>query len=118
MDVIHEKYNEIEWEEELFTCLDGGTMGIKWYVDKQNSCSNKPILLMLPGLGFGSRNLYTHHLANAAIKDGFKVGVILLRSAENIPITSFKVTTAVSDEDVEEAVDYVYQNYVIDPLTG
>ena len=55
---------------------------------------------MLPGLGFVSRNLYTHHLAVEAIKDGFKVGVILLRSAENIPITSFKVTSAVSDEDV------------------
>jgi hypothetical protein len=34
MDEIHRKYNEIEWEEELFTCEDGGTMGIKWYVDK------------------------------------------------------------------------------------
>jgi len=51
----------------------------------------------LPGLGFGHDNLYSHAVAEKAMKRGFKCGVALFRGSLEIPITSFKVTCAASN---------------------
>ena len=76
--------------------------------------NNKPVLLLYPGLGGGVNNLYTHTLAKAANKEGYKCGVVLFRCAEDIPITSFRVTCSTSENDASEVIDYVYQNYILD----
>lgn len=123
MELIHQKYGKSKFDRELFTCADGGTMGISWYVDKEGvgrpskdltRSKNKPVLLLYPGLGGGVNNLYTHTLAKAATKEGYKCGVVLFRCAEDIPITSFRVTCSTSENDASEVIDYVYQNYILD----
>lgn len=96
-------------------------MGVSWYVDSdgvgrppKDSERNKPILLLLPGLGGGINNLYTHMVASAAMKEGYKCGVFNSRLSEDIPITSYKVTCSYSSDDANEVIEFVYQNYVFD----
>jgi predicted alpha/beta-fold hydrolase len=72
---------------------------------------------LFPGLSGGTNNLYTHSLAKAALLKGFNCGVVLFRCAEDIPITSCKLTCAASVDDVTEAVEHVYQKYILDPET-
>lgn len=81
-------------------------MGLAWYFDKEgvgrplkDQKKQKPILILYPGLGGGHNNLYTHSLAKAAMKDGYKCGVAMFRCAEGMPITSYKVTCSTSFED-------------------
>lgn len=100
-------------------------MGIQWYVSPdgsgrptiETSKPSKPILLLFPGLSGGTNNLYTHSLADAAIKKGFKCGVVLFRCSEDIPITSCRLTCAYSSADVTETVEHVYNAYVRDQKT-
>lgn len=97
-------------------------MGISWYVGSdqvgrptlKEGRRAKPILLMLPGLGGGYNNLYTHTLAETAMKQGFKCGVVNFRCAEGMPVTSYRVTCSASHDDAREVIDYVYNNYVVD----
>jgi predicted alpha/beta-fold hydrolase len=101
-------------------------MGIEWYVRADGSGRptlleqkhTNPILLLLPGLGGGSNNLYTHSLAAEAQKQGFNCGVVLFRCAENIPITSCRLTCSSSGEDATAAIDYVFNKYVKDNTTN
>lgn len=107
------------FERELFILADGGTMGIEWYKQTDSKITSpnspvKPILLLFPGLSGGTNNLYTHSLAKAALLKGFNCGVVLFRCAEDIPITSCKVTCAASVDDVTEAVEYVHSRHVVD----
>jgi len=90
-------------------------MGIAWYVEKDGTSrpnrdqkKQKPIMILFPGLGGGHNNLYTHNLAKAAMKDGYKCGVALFRCAEGAPITSYRVTCSTSYEDGQEVIDYVH----------
>ena len=56
-----------EFDRETFKLEDGGTVGIDWACDKdtkigrpqRTSTKSKPILMMLPGLGGASDNIYT-----------------------------------------------------------
>lgn len=48
------------------------------------------------------------------MKRGFKCGVGLFRGSLEIPITSFKVTCAASNDDVREIIDYIHFKYAID----
>lgn len=98
-------------------------MGIDWYLKNHQTQPSanaiiKPILLLFPGLSGGTNNLYTHSLAKAALKKGFDCGVVLFRCAEDIPITSCKITCGASVDDVNEAVEYVYKKYVFNAKTN
>ena len=74
-------------------------------------------MLLFPGLSGGSNNLYTHTLAKAALAKGFNCGVVIFRCAEDIPITSGKLTCAASVDDVTETVEYVYNKHIKDAQT-
>lgn len=70
MEMCHKKTKPQRVDTELFTVKDGGTMGISWYIDPKTGKGRpernnvrKPILLLLPGLGGGIDNSYSHILA-------------------------------------------------------
>ena len=56
-----------KFDRETFTLEDGGTVGIDWACDKgskigrpqRSNSKSRPILILLPGLGGASDNLYT-----------------------------------------------------------
>ena len=99
---------------------DGGTVGIDWAYDKgtrvgrpqRTSTKSKPILLLAPGLGGGSHNLYTIALVRAARRSGFKVGTMLFRGADELPITSGKLSYSGCWQDCKTIIDYVHSKYV------
>lgn len=113
------------WQPERFdreevTLDDGGTVGIDWACDSDSltgrplcdDSKNKPILLLAPGLGGGARNLYTMALVRAARRAGFKVGTMLFRNADGLPITSGKLSYSGSWQDCKAMIDYVHAKYV------
>ena len=74
METLHKFYNKQKFDRELIIAEDGGTIGIDWYIDDDGlgkpmiieGVKPKPILILVPGLGGGSDNLYTHGLASVA----------------------------------------------------
>lgn len=88
-------------------------MGVDWYIDSDGVGKpakvgkKKPILLLFPGLGGGSNNMYTHGLAKAAQLRGFKCGTVLYRCAPSVPVTSCRLTASCCWDDVRHVVDYV-----------
>ena len=77
-------------------------MGVAWY----DLDVDKPIMLMFPGIDLGVNNLYTDCLAQK-LRSEYRVGIALFRCSGDLPVTSFKVTCAVSVQDAKEMIDYV-----------
>ena len=82
-----------KFERELIKLPDGGTIGLDWDggVPDPSVAPTQPYLLICPGLGGGSYNLYSLGLLWKARKAGYKVGTVLFRGAEGLPITSPKL---------------------------
>ena len=98
---------------------DGGTLGIDWAFDKEDKekksgkpNSKKPILLMAPGLGGASDNMYTTAMLREARKTGFKVGTINFRGADKLPITSGTINYAGAWEDLKFVIEHVHNKYI------
>ena len=71
------------YTRETLKLPDGGTIAIDWdggIPDKSNT-EAQPIILLCPGLGGGSDNLYSPSLVWQAKKEGFKCGTVLFRGA-------------------------------------
>lgn len=110
-----------KFDRELIVLNDGGTVGIDWAVDRETGSGRpnprdnkrKPILLISPGLGGGSRNLYTLGLMWSAQKSGFKVGTMLYRGAEGVPITSDKISYSGAWTDCKSIFEHVNEKYVL-----
>ena len=124
LEMLHKYTCPQRVETELFECKDGGTMGISWYLDPKTGKGKpernnvkKPILLLLPGLGGGIDNSYTHILALEAQKHGYQVAIVNFRGNGGIPITSYKVLCSCCWWDVKEAVDFVHTHYLINADT-
>ena len=122
--IISEEMNKYfkpeEFDCETIELEDGGTVGINWAYDKgtkngrpkRTSTKSKPILLLAPGLGGGSDNLYTIALVRHARRAGFKVGTIMFRGADGLPITSGKVSYSGAWQDCKVILEYVRNKYV------
>jgi predicted alpha/beta-fold hydrolase len=67
---------------------------------------------MAPGLGGGARNLYTIRLLREAQRQGYKVGTILFRCADGLPVTSGKVSYSGAWEDCKFVIEKVHKLYV------
>ena len=109
-----------EFDRETIQLEDGGTVGIDWAYDKgtkngrpkRTDTKSKPILLLAPGLGGASDNLYTIALLRAARRSGFKIGTMLFRGSQNLPITSSKLSYSGAWRDCKAIVEHVHGKYV------
>ena len=121
VDELQKYWFPKKFDRELITLEDGGTVGIDWAIDKDTgegrpnprAQKRKPILLLAPGLGGSSNNLYTIGLMHAARKSGYKVGTLLFRGTNGIPITSDKISFSGAWTDIKELIEYVHQKYVL-----
>jgi len=119
-DVFYKYWYPEQFDREIFIVEDGGTLGIDWAFDQDTGygrpnpkdSKSKPILIISPGLGGGSRNLYTIGLLWAARKSGFKVGTMLFRGAEDLPITSGKLSYGGAWKDCKSIIDHIDAKYV------
>jgi len=111
-ELISKKLFPPKYRRETFLLSDGGTMGIDWNDGLSvNDDGNKPILLLFPGLSGGNDNLYLTSLMNRLSRE-FTVGVVLLRGACGLPMTSGKLSCLTSADDAKEAIDFVYSKHV------
>lgn len=118
---MNKHFKPEDFDRETFELEDGGTVGIDWARDKgtkvgrprrEAGTKSKPILLLAPGLGGASDNLYSIALVRAARRSGFKVGTMLFRGADGVPITSGKLSYSGAWEDCKAIVEYVHNRYV------
>ena len=107
------------FEREEIYCPDGGTIGLDWDqgIPDPEEHPDKPILIICPGLGGDSRNLYSLQLLWEARRVGFKVVTVLFRGAAGLPITTPKLSYSGSWRDAETAIEYISQKYDRDPKT-
>ena len=96
-------------------------MGIDWfnedglgYPTTKIGKKRKPIILLCPGIGGGSKDYYAYSIAKAAFKQGFKCGIVIFRCGEDISITSARLTCSASTDDCTAAINFVYNKYVFD----
>ena len=108
-----------KFDRELLKMADGGTCGLEWDggIPTEDNPNTKPLLIICPGLGGGSQNLYSLALLWKAREAGFKVVTILFRGAENLPITTPKLSHSGCWEDAQTCIEYVVKKYVRDPKT-
>mmetsp|Transcript_17049 Transcript_17049/g.22958 ORF Transcript_17049/g.22958 Transcript_17049/m.22958 type:complete len:109 (+) Transcript_17049:316-642(+) len=106
-------------ERELVKLPDGGTCGLEWDggLPKEDRLLTKPVLVICPGLGGGSQNLYSLALLWKARKAGFQVVTILFRGAEGLPITVPKLSYSGSWEDAQTCIEFIDKKYIRDPDT-
>ena len=123
-EIYSQTFYKQEMEREIIMLEDGGTAGIDWLCDKGTKSGipteadkNKPILIMAPGLGGSVKNLYTTALGFAAQQAGYKVGTILFRGADGLPVTSGKLSYSGCWQDCKTVLEYAYDRYVIDSET-
>lgn len=90
-----------------WTCPKGSKNGRPTEKDK-----DKPILLIAPGLGGASTNLYSTGMNVAAYRQGYTVGTIIFRGGDGIPITSGKISYSGCWEDAKEVLEYAHNKYV------
>lgn len=112
-------FRPAKFERELLKLPDGGTIGLDWDggIPNAEQAPTQPYLIICPGLGGDSQNLYSMALLWKARAAGYKVVTVLFRGADNIPITSPKLGYGGNWKDVQVAIEYVHRRYIIDPKT-
>jgi len=109
-------WHKFEFDREIVMADDGGTLAIEWAPDVDTgagrpptSGNRKPILLLAPGLGGSVMNFYTLNLLHQARKQGFKVGTLVFRGGDNLPITSGKISYSGCWGDLKTLIDHVHE---------
>ena len=118
MEITYKLMHKNDFDRELLTLPDGGTIGIDWDggIPDPSVTPDKPYLIICPGLNGDSRNLYTMALVEEA-RQKYKIGTLLFRGAQGVPITTPKLSYFGMWEDIEFGLNYVDQKYVRDPKT-
>ena len=111
-DAFQSSFYSETFEREFITIPDGGTLGFDWEGKRLDPAeqTDKPILLMVPGVAGDSDNMYEIALLRE-LRDKFTVVVLLLRGANGVPITSGKINHCGSWQDIKHATEYIYNTY-------
>jgi len=56
-------------------------------------------------------------MSQIALQKGYRVGILLFRATNDIPVTSYKISCSYAWEDLKQMVDFVNEKYVIDSIT-
>lgn len=85
---------------------DGADIAIDWYDGKPSKGCSKPILVMLPGLTGSNQSAYIKNVIRD-VHSEFKCVFVWQRSQGDVPITTPKMYSLSSWEDIEDAVNYI-----------
>lgn len=120
VETLGEKLWPDRFERELLRLDDGGTIGLDWDGDipDPKAKDKRPILVICPGLGGGSHNLYNLSLMWMARAAGYKCCTVLFRGGAGLPITTPVLSYSGSWRDAKFALEYVRKTYATDARSG
>ncbi|XP_050680607.1 protein ABHD1 [Leptidea sinapis] len=97
----------VEYERQVLRLSDGGQVALDWAVEAGGAGvegRGRPVLLVVPGLTGDSQADYVRCLVAAARAIGARAVVFNNRGIGGLPLTTPRLYSAVSHEDVAEAV--------------
>jgi len=97
-----EKDCECNFERELFTLKDGGTLGLDWARN-----GDKKILVIAPGLTGGSESIYVRNITMIAVEQGYSVVVVHGRGLNGTPLTTPLPNCLGNTKDFAQAVEHI-----------
>ena len=98
---------------ELFKLDDGGTIAIDWTdeIPASYSQSQKPIVVVVPGLSSDNNEIYMLNILLKAKKAGYRGVVINYRGGSKCPMTNGTLYCAGSVNDIRQPLEYIYDQY-------
>jgi predicted alpha/beta-fold hydrolase len=109
--VIHNKYEELKYEETEFTLKDNGRIAIDRAIDKNNKVALNKIVLILPGITGSSHDIYIKDICGYLLDNGFQPIVINYRGLRGVHLYTPKLYCFASVDDVAEACDHIFNKY-------
>ncbi|CAL1168230.1 unnamed protein product [Cladocopium goreaui] len=91
-------------EEKIFQLKDGGTVSLDWW---QQQRSDRPVVLVLPGMANSSRSIYIRYTMARLDEAGFQAVAMNYRAVEHLEITSPHLGCADTWKDLPEVLDVI-----------
>ncbi|CAK9110248.1 Phospholipase ABHD3 (Abhydrolase domain-containing protein 3) [Durusdinium trenchii] len=100
-------------EEKKFTLKDGGTVSLDWW---QGQHTDRPVVLVLPGMANSSRSIYIRYTMARLAEAGFQAVAMNYRAVEHLEITSPHIGCADTWKDLPEVLDVIEAECPAQPI--
>lgn len=100
-------------EEKIFQLKDGGTVSLDWW---QRRRSDRPVVLVLPGMVNSSRSIYIRYTMARLDEAGFQAVAMNYRAVEHLEITSPHLGCADTWKDLPEVLDVIEESCPKQPI--
>jgi len=106
--------------KELLTMEDGGTVGLFWRSPRPDSKAptNKPVVVILPGLSENASDYPPYALAGAALEAGWHVAIYVRRGLSGLPLTSPHPFCLRGTDDLHAVLKHLKAAYPEAPLVA
>ncbi|KAJ2456443.1 hypothetical protein GGF42_003238 [Coemansia sp. RSA 2424] len=111
----------VEYERELITTSDGGTIGLDWSPPfAQMPADERPIVLLSPGLSGGSQETYVQATVKRLTSEpyNFRAVVVNFRGCAGVKVTTPILYNGGLTSDYGFAVDHVHSRFPGSKLVG
>ncbi|KAJ2899493.1 hypothetical protein IWW38_000957 [Coemansia aciculifera] len=111
----------VEYERELITTSDGGTIGLDWSPPfAQIPADERPIVLLSPGLSGGSQETYVQATVKRLTSEpyNFRTVVVNFRGCAGVKVTTPILYNGGLTSDYGFAVDHVHSRFPSSKLIG
>ncbi|KAJ3249120.1 hypothetical protein HDU78_007082 [Chytriomyces hyalinus] len=109
---------DLQYRRDLVHLKDGGLVAIDWDVESDRLPANAPILIVLHGLGGGSRDKYIVDFVPHASKLGFKAAALNSRGCGGLPVKTPQLYSGSYTDDLRAMIDFIHKTHPESPLIG
>ncbi|KAI0054048.1 AB-hydrolase YheT [Auriscalpium vulgare] len=116
--------DEVVYERTLLRLKEGGTLGLDFTppTSERELPDDTPVIVVLHGLSGGSHESYVRAVLAPAISPveegglGYRAVVVNFRGCAGVPLTSSRLYSAATTDDIRQAVIYISSLYPNAPL--
>ncbi|KAJ2745983.1 hypothetical protein GGI20_001747 [Coemansia sp. BCRC 34301] len=111
----------VEYERELITTSDGGTIGLDWSPPfSQMPDDKRPIVLLSPGLSGGSQEIYVQATVKRLTSEPYNLRTVVVnfRGCAGVKVTTPVLYNGGLTSDYGFAVDHVHSRFPDSKLVG
>ncbi|KAJ3241709.1 hypothetical protein HDU81_011033 [Chytriomyces hyalinus] len=109
---------DLRYRRDLVHLKDGGLVAIDWDVESDRLPANAPILIVLHGLGGGSRDKYIVDFVPHASKLGFKAAALNSRGCGGLAVKTPQLYSGSYTDDLRAMIDFIHKTHPDSPLIG